>query len=545
MAKNTNSNKSRGKGRKPKFQESKKDSRNNNYNNKKRDTNTSDRENIRGAREDSSRGFSNDPNWWMKAGQLSKDTSTISTYNAMGAPAPSIDWGYGERYTPAGIARYDYVPFFGDVNSPVHPLNVAAKIMYDLINSKNSRNTSYDPSDLMIYVIAVAQAWSLHSWVRRIIGMYNTYSTQNRYWWTPLMESMGIKPISVSNDIVTWRNLANRMALKLNMLSVPNGISYFDRAIWMPSAVYADAPTEKASLWYFQPLYFLKYSYDSEQKGQLTELKAPWNGNGFGEVTPVKVEEYFDSLTENLFNDSDINVMGSDIVKAYGNENCFKLPQISEDYLSSFIYDPIVNLQLHNATINPFDGWDYKLTQDMNMNCLKSTLTSTIPANTPGSGRYFINWTHQRSYPLDFPVDTVTNEMMIEATRLLTYPDGDIGGWHGVTEMLINDSYWVFEEVEGMWILWEYDKLNWMGVSSTLTKDQLKDFVKQLGVSSKFHDSPIQWVSYTDNPSTYNTPDSTSCISDFTNFTTITHKELDAMNEACTLSIFSPIPLSK
>lgn len=494
------------------------------------------------------RDVANDPSWWMKTGQLAKDVSSISTFNATGAKNASIEKGH-KYYTPAGVLRVDYMPYFGDIDSPVDAINVAAKVMYDLVNSKNSRNPSYEPSDLMLYTIGVANAWVVHSWVQRIVGMFNTFSSVNRYWWVPLAQSMGIAPISTQNDIITWRNLANRMALKLNMLSVPDAIPYYSRAIQMCEGVYADSLTQKASLYYFSPAYLFSYGYDSTDKvGTLNLKKCPWFDNT-EPVTPEVVEEYFDLLTWDLFNDSDVNTMGADILRAYGVEHCFKLPQVTENYVVSYQYVPGINLQLHNARV--FDYPDmvkgYHLHQDMNLNCIAAD--GVIAHLTNKACAVFRSMDNDGQYqlPLDFPTDAVTNEDVIEATRLMYYFDG--GELHTCTELLVRTTGFVFSDTQDdpdAWTLTSLSELTNIGISNNPTADEAAIIGSKLGMISKFHDAPLTWIVHANSDSgLYDTAVDMHCISDLTNFTTISKAALRRLNDSCTLSIFSPIPLDR
>lgn len=496
------------------------------------------------------RDVANDPAWWMKTGQLAKDASSISTFNATGAKTASIEKGR-KYYTPAGVLRIDYIPYFGDIDSPVDAINVASKVMYDLVNSKNSRNPSYDPSDLMLYTIAVANAWVVHSWVQRIVGMFNTFSSVNRYWWVPLAQTMGVAPISTQNDIITWRNLANRMAIKLNMLSVPDAIPYYSRAIQMCEGVYADSLTQKASLYYFSPAYLFAYGYDSTDKvGTLELMQCPWF-NGSKPVTPDDVEAYFNELTWDLFNDSDVNTMSADIIRAYGIEHCFKLPQVTENYAVSYQYVPGINLQLHNARV--FDHGaesiitNYKLTQDMNLNCI--TANGVISHLVSKACDVFRSMDNDAQYqlPLDFPTDAVSNEDVVEATRLLYYYDGD--ELMACTELLVRTRGFVFSATDSdpeAWVLTPMTELTNIGIANDPSPAQVKDLGNKLGMISKFHDAPLVWLVHANSDSgQYDTAVDMHCVSDLTNFTTISKAALRRLNDACTLSIFSPIPLDK
>jgi len=71
----------------------------------------------------------NSPDFWMGLGQYSQDVSRISTLQPIGGKVPA-PWTHKTFWTPSGIARFDYLPFFGTVDSPIDAINVAAKKLY-------------------------------------------------------------------------------------------------------------------------------------------------------------------------------------------------------------------------------------------------------------------------------------------------------------------------------------------------------------------------------------------------------------------------------
>lgn len=496
----------------------------------------------------------NSPDFWMGLGQYSKDVSRISTLQPIGGKMPS-PLSHKVFWTPSGIARFDYLPFFGTVDSAVDALNIAAKKLYDEINSKNSRNPSYDPSDLMIYVIAVANAWAIHSYVKRIVGMYNTFIPLNKYWWNTVATSMSISDISTQEDIIKWRNLCNRMALKLNNLIVPDNIPYFKRAYMMTEFIYADAPVAKASLFYFAPAALLKYEYDEEQIGRLKNEVTPWGDNTIvNRVTPEMVEDYFNRMTVNLFNDSDINTMSADIMKAYGIDHCFRLPMIDESYALLPFYDEMLSSELHNARMcyalyNTYESDPYVLKQDMKSNCLVSDYTCTID-RAAGDAAILYNDAHEgKSVPLDFWKDNPSEEEVMEATRLTyiasnfndtkdaAHPTVDL---YACCEVLILDTFYEFGE--NAFNAWQLE--NKSACVYPVINDW-KAFLDQLSKVSKVSSSPLVFAI---NPSLSSTivnrdamiPTSQELLSDTTNYTVIDDVTLKNMHDAATLSIFLP-----
>lgn len=502
------------------------------------------------------RSTTNDPDFWMGLGEYSKDVARISTMQPIGSKIPSPVMGH-EYWTPAGIMRIDYIPYFGELSSPVDALNIAAKKLYDEINSKNSRNPSYDPSDLMIYVIAVANAWALHSYVKRIVGMYNTFIPLNKYWWQQVMLSMGIAPISTNEDIIKWRNLLNRMAIKLNNLIVPNNIPYFKRAYMMSEFVYADAPLAKASLYYYSPAALMKYEYDTTggtQIGRLTNVTTPWFSN-VGSVTPEQVENYFNALTVNLFNDSDINTMSADIMKAYGLENCFHLPLVDESYSILPFYDEMMGMELHNARIcySMYDallnGKTYGIRQDMNSNSLAANGKVEIVKTHGDAPILYGGSAGHKSIPLDFWKDNPNEAEVMEATRLCYYPsdfanhdtDPDHPGDYDTVvinagcELLIMDTIFEFEWFTNKWTFRQKSGCIYIPFLPSHTTANLDKISKV----SKFGCAPISYVVEPMNGET-EVPTVQEIICDTTNFTTIDSVTLKNMHDAATLSIFLP-----
>lgn len=501
------------------------------------------------------RAVTNSPDFWMGLGQYSKDVSRISTMQPIGSKVPSPVIG-PEYWTPAGIMRIDYIPYFGAITSPVDALNVAAKKLYDEINSKNSRNPSYDPSDLMIYVIAVANAWALHSYVKRIVGMYNTFIPLNKYWWQQVMISMGIAPISTNEDIIKWRNLLNRMAIKLNNLIVPNNIPYFQRAYMMSEFVYADAPLAKASLFYYNPIALMKYEYDTDggtQIGQLVNVTTPWF-NKEGEVTPERVENFFNDLTKNLFNDSDINTMSADIMKAYGLENCFRLPLVDESYSMLPFYDEMMAMELHNARFcysmydHVLNDEAYSIKQDMVSNSLSSDFLVTINT-TYGDAPILYGGSHlHKSIPLDFWKDDPSEDEVMEATRLCYFPsdfanhstdpdhpgDYDTVVINACCELLVMDTIYEFE--------WQSSQHQWEFKNKTgccYAVMRGASNLDKIGKISKFGSAPISYVIWPFQGNT-ETPEAHEITCDTTNYTAIDAVTLKNMHDAATLSIFLP-----
>lgn len=500
-------------------------------------------------------GYSNDPRWYDKCGILTKDATNISTLNPTGIP---LDCGIIGNYTPSGIMRLDYIPHFGDIKDRTHPLNVVARQLYDYVNARNSRSSSYDPTDLMFYCIGVANAWSVHSWILRVVGMFNTFSRSNYYWWDPIMETMGIAPISTTNSINAWASLANYIALTLNTLAVPKNISYFQRVQMLPSSVYVDSKSDKGSLYYFNPRQLLKYEYDDEGKSRLYGVLAPWNTAQVGQsrnVTPDVIREWFDGFVENLLNDSDITFMKADIRKAFGDENTFMLPQISETFQHAFVYDDYVNIQVHNATVHNYLGvssyFHYELTQDMAKNSIVSNSTADWVQDhldsilgTPSYAWYSSPF--KANHLFDFPTDEVTNDMWSEATKLHAYWTPK--GLQATTEVITGDFYWsivvnsdqstTLKRVYGCSMI-GINPQSWATQTEAELKSALTEVATRLDNISKFAYAPLYYLVFTGQTGKYNPPGKAYIVDDLTNYTTVSSTVLDKVRIPAQLSLFT------
>lgn len=495
----------------------------------------------------------NDISYWNGAGQLYVDATTLSSYSALGAKHVS-PYYQRQYYSPTGISRFDYVPFFGDIQSSIHPINTTAKIIYNAINAKNSRMPSYDPSDLMIYIIAVASAWSIHAWVRRLCGMFNTFSVLNRYWWEPICRSMGVAPISTDNDIVTWRNLANHMSLVLDRLPVPDGIKYFERTAWMNMNIYMDSPVGKSTYYYFNPAATFKYDYDGDKIGMLKLVETPWHaytaGTSTDLVTPKAVEAFFFDLVSNIFNDSDIPVIGADIMKAFDGK-VYSVGQIDSSFVLGPVYSPEVNLELHNSRVN-YGGknlWGdkpYDLKQNMTTNTIESGRVIWDMPGEVSTAFMATDMLGTRAIALDFPIDNPSNDDWMIATRLLwgaIPPDAAHINNYAVlvcgTEMLIGDEYFEFIDNDGTWELNGLANCALIGHSGTAVT--LQNAINKIERASKLHDTPIMFlIQKNSNAGQYKEPTNMRMIDDLTNYTTISVEDLINLHDVAQISVFLP-----
>lgn len=323
----------------------------------------------------------------------------------------------------------------------------------------------------------------------------------------------------------------------------------------MSEFVYADAPMAKASLFYYSPAALMRYEYAPDTNiGQLVNQATPWFTNE-GNVTPEQVETYFNVLTKNLFNDSDINTMSADIMKAYGLENCFNLPMVDESYSILPFYDEMMSMELHNSRIcyamydNVLNNKVYIVKQDMTSNILTANGQIIINPTYGDAPILYGNATGRTAIALDFWKDNPSEDEVMEATRLCYLPstyanhstdpehpeDYDTVVLNGCCELLIMDTIYEFEWKANRWSFEHRSGCTYV----VFSKDNLVSDLDKVSKISKFGCAPISYAIAVFQGQAME-PTAQEIICDTTNFTTIDSVTLQNMHDAATLSIFLP-----
>lgn len=297
----------------------------------------------------------NDPSWYSIDNQLINNAGQISFFNPAGSQIHAL--GYNGIAVP-GVMGLAMTPTAGVNNNAFSPINVAAKRLYDRINYKNSRNFTYESSDLMIYVFTTASAYAYHAFLKRIYGILNTYSTTNWYIPDALLYSMGVAAKDMRLHLSDLRYYINYLGRKISALSIPAGFPLYARWVWLNSNVYMDADTIKSSIYvpYFSSYYrYVADTLDSDNttviggsaildrpKASKAELPSK-TFSGFDDL-----QAFGNSIIEALIGDQDIGNMSADVLKACEGKIMY-IDATSDDYAVIPTYSLEVLDQIHNA----------------------------------------------------------------------------------------------------------------------------------------------------------------------------------------------------
>lgn len=251
----------------------------------------------------------------------------------------------GTKFITPGVMALKYVPTYGCRFDGYDPLNIASQNIYTYVRHVNSGHANYDPNDLMMYLLAMDQVYTLWMHLVRAYGSIRLFSQVNRNYPRVLMNAMGFDYDDVSRNLANFRYYINNAATRIGALVVPDIMPLYARHKWMPSFVFSDSPSMKGQLYLFRPVAFGQYNEKTSEEGGFLEVK--WMNHVH---TVQEWMELLDSMIGAVRASEDCGIMSGDILKAYGDKVC-KLMPISEDFMTNVGYSEEVLGQIANATI--------------------------------------------------------------------------------------------------------------------------------------------------------------------------------------------------
>lgn len=363
----------------------------------------------------------NDPAWYTKAASLVRDATNFSMFQVSGL---NYKLGFdveGEtgthNFASPGAMIINYVPTAGKAMFPTDPINVAAQAIYSYVRSQNSGAKNYDSTDLMMYIMAVAQIHATLTHFQRALGMSQTYYALNRYMPKALVSAMGFDFDDIISHQDEVRNVLNTAALKLNAFKIPSNINYFRRVAWMNDGYYVESNSQKSQFYVFNPTGYYVYSPRTADTG--TELIY----NSFpSNIGYLQMQNILNAMIDPMLTDTDVGNMSGDILKAYGDVRPFETLQLQAGFsLSPMVMDDNLRAQIENLTIAPIEAQgSHKIMQNLmgdNPYITQSLVwTSMISAN-----RDYYKVMAMPKRVINFHTTSPDTGMIMEATRLMSY----------------------------------------------------------------------------------------------------------------------------
>lgn len=507
-----------------------------------------------------SRSKTNDPTWYAQTPALLQDAASIPFSQAVGTSfqinASSNAEGYttSQKMVVPGIMTASIIPIPAGAVSPTSPLNIAATALFTQVRKANSGTANYNSPDLMIYAIAMGNIYSYLNFLIRVYGTVNLYSHSNRYLPRALTIAQGINFTDVQSSLANFRYGVNTLIHKAASLACPASMTYFRRLAFLFSGLYAEGESVKSQLYMYIPQAFMKYEETAEQTGG--SLSCAWFGRtGLPEDqlwTTQQLIDYGNALLEPIITSEDMNIMSGDIKKAYG-DNLLSLMTLGEEYVVMPTTDLNVLEQFQNMDYYPFeetgsiDNVDVSITQSQEGYTPYLNAICHYPVQTGLS----ITAVLETNTHLLTTILTQPNAAdVMERTRLMTTAIR-IGGANAhievtsCTEVVRAVYIWSFNP-DTLALEWTALARNWLVNPSTVEeKDEFstEKLAMQhcLAENFKFHPKMFYYKNIGQEvlAPVYQL---VNMAVDIDNYALINRSDLDRMNEAALLSLFTVAP---
>lgn len=429
------------------------------------------------------KGYCNDPSWYKPTDQMVKDVTSLSFNQATGL---SLDWGgknmNGAMPTIPGVAVLTLHPTVGKSLDQNSAINVAARQIYSFVRHMNSGSKNYDPTDLMMYLMAVDNVYSFHAWMRRTYGLLQVYAYNNRYYPRGILYGMSIDAEDIVNFLPQFRAYINQFALRASTLCVPNILALMKRHYFMYEGVWMDSSSVKGQVYAFNPDGF--YFWDKNEQG----TKLSYTNIAEASEGPVKfnfIQDMGNQMLNHLLSEEDVGIISGDIMKAFGVGSLWHLPDTPEDYMTSVSFNAEIMTQIHNATIVKSVFGD-TITQDLSGDGPIIKFDPKIHVSCP-----FVEGNRLLSSPIDQP----TNDMVLEMTRLTLSAVNSTFDQATSSYVLTNPSYGS-EICVGMTLTEFNPATNTWDTETVHDSVQVHDEMKVVPMITAFDYHPNVWYCY-------------------------------------------------
>lgn len=294
----------------------------------------------------------NDPSWYGYNEQAIRDAANISFATPAGlghSLTNRLDLVEGSYpyVTFPGITIFNAMPSFGYAFDHSAPINMTANRLYSYMRTQISGSRTYEPADLMMIIGAMDSYYAMFANIRRAYGIANLYSPLNRHLPRNLLTALGFNPDTFIDNMANIRSRLNNIAVKSQAITIPEGMSYFTKHIWMYSNVWMDDPDPKANLMAYVPsAYYIYEAYADKTGGKLRYADIP---------TAAQEWDYYldmlDSTIDALLSDYDVGTICGDFWKAFQSKGLVTLPLLEEFYTVAPQYDPVTSEIMHNTKI--------------------------------------------------------------------------------------------------------------------------------------------------------------------------------------------------
>lgn len=358
--------------------------------------------------------------WYDKNPQALTSAASISTMFPTGSLYP---WTKGKNIEDAAVPAVMSIQLKPMLLPDDPALNQAAQSLYSFVVHANSRNKSYDPSDLMLMTLGGAFIFSALAKGIRAYGCMTAFNSENSQLPEQLIKAQGF---DYTDLVANYSHMCSDINLRIARsrdIWIPKDIPLLERWFWLNTNVYVDSESIK------DQMYVLKldqmYKVDeigSTTGGRLARVTTPDLGAwGSGRVKWNEYLSMLDEMFDAFMQSQDRGTMTGDMLKAYGISGMYQLSEIDPGYKVLVTYDPEVLTQIMNATVAPLC-----IMSSIEQNPNTSTLTPKYDCIQGTTGNIITPTATYKAEdmipdyaPLNFKFSTApTPQQVVEATRL-------------------------------------------------------------------------------------------------------------------------------
>lgn len=496
----------------------------------------------------------NDVSWYEQTPDLLRDAASLPFSHATGTILNrEVEWPGSISTTShvtsiPGIMTLSLIPTIGDNSSPNSPVNIASNSMYSFVRHANSGSKNYDAPDLMVYCMAVAQAYSYINYLQRVYGTCQLYAHYNRYLPRAIVMAQNVNPDDLNENLANFRYGVNTLIHKLSSFACPANMTYFRRLAFLFSGLYSEGESIKDQLYMYVPRGFMILNETPTTPGWELQYTL-FEDQGSSSISPftglhtVKdLINFGEKMINPLVMSEDINIMSGDILKAYGSDGILTLQSLPEEYTILPVTDLTVLEQFQNADfISAPLSIKCKVNPDTNL--LDCDIRSTVNTGA-GNQDVIFHLAHLHQHLLTTILTNPTPGDVIERTRLMhtyTTETVDTNSYAHIitgTEIATRLGVWFYQDGA-------FRMQNIIDFAQVLSTPNFIQTVTQLSnhcmlENFKFHPTVYYFADYQSGEWTYY-----DAAVDVDNYTLISEDTLVNMNEAALLSLFRVPSIAK